>query len=82
MIDIGRLEQELIVACRAVREYTVTKRRGIKDIGKDCSAGTTDFKERFILLRFLQRVDIHNQESIISHMGTIFLHSTSLLKKI
>lgn len=70
--DLDLLEKGVIIACIAVGEYTVKKRSGILDIGKDCSPTTSDFKGGIHPSAVLTDVDIHNQESILSHMGALF----------
>ena len=69
--ELTQLEHELIIACLAVRDYTLAKRKGISDIGKPSTA-TTDFSGAIHPSAVLTEVDIHNQESIVTHMGAVF----------
>ena len=68
MDELTRLEHELVTACRAVKDFTLVKRQGIRDIGKPSTA-TTDFAGTIHPSAVLTEVDLHNQEQIISSMG-------------
>ncbi len=68
---ISDLEREIISACLSVKDFTLTHRAGVKDLGKAVPS-SPDFKGRVDPQSVVTIVDMHNQEEILLHMARYF----------